>query len=410
MWQRACSFVFIATILFTAGQVSSLAEDVPPKPLKPQLMSAVNESDLRALLPQVDDAELERRLNDPRTLFYTEREMPRCYQDWDAALQGVHAADYNISANDSEPYGNGNLEFPWGAPGGTHRAKHISTFRFIWLPLDEQGHTRPIVWYRNRFSFDRVLGYGWTFPVGTMVGEVLLIDRPDGDRLAFEIRVRTRVEGQWDVDVLRPFPRAEDLAQRITELRPDWYFQPNLQQLLDHLIHPCEMPVATLESGHSQRKVFQQVMAIDSLPPIDDAALVVELLQHTTFRSALAEDWRSENGKRTVAPTTEAEFHVVPANYDAGFIDVDSQSCMRCHDTVNRHVREFQPGRDWYGRVRGCDGIFSFHPFALDAISDNGYSRPVELRQELIDAGWLAAFDPEQHPREIYRRIPGLDE
>jgi hypothetical protein len=306
MWLRTCLLIILANSLF-AVSTTSLAEDDSPKPIKPQLMSAASESALHALLPIVDDTELQQRLNDPRTLFYTEKEMPRCYQDWDAALHGVHLATYNISANDSEPFGNGNLEFPWGSPGGMHRAKHVSTFRFIWLPLDEQRKTLPVVWYRNRFSHDRVLCYGWTFPVGTIVGEVLLIDRPDGGRIAFEIRVRTRVEGQWDVNVLRPFPRAEDLAQRITELRPDWNVQPDLQQLIAHLTQPIEMPVGTLQSGHPQRKVFEQVMAIDSLPPIDDPALVVELLRDTTFRSVVGEDWRTDaNGKRTVAPTTDA--------------------------------------------------------------------------------------------------------
>src|SRR5262249_58882101 len=125
----------------------AVAAALPPTPAI-RLMSAAKERNLRRLLPQVDDEALSRVLGDRSLMLYTEDEMPRTYQIWDGQLQGVHLASYNISANHSEPYGNGNHEFPWGTPAGTHRTRDVSSFRFIGLPRDERGQLRPIVWYR----------------------------------------------------------------------------------------------------------------------------------------------------------------------------------------------------------------------------------------------------------------------
>ncbi len=185
-----------------------------------RLMSEAKERNLRRLLPSVDDEGLRRVLADPSLILYTDNEMPRAYQVWDGQLQGVHLASYNISANESEPYGNGNHEFPWGAPAGTHRAGKASSFRFIHLPRDERGKLRPIAWYTRHLPGDTTSSYAWIFPVGAVVGEVLLIDGPDGYSYTYEVRLRFRKRDRWGVDVFRPFPTAEDLARRIRELRP----------------------------------------------------------------------------------------------------------------------------------------------------------------------------------------------
>jgi hypothetical protein len=132
---------------------------------------------------------------------------------------------------------------------------------------------------------------------------------------------------------------------------------------------------------------------------------------NTTFQSAEGVTWRiGTNGVTTAAPSTDASFHIVPAKYDAGFIDVDSASCIRCHSTVNQNVDRFQGGRDWYGRIRGSDGIFSFHPFDPSSISYNGYPNSVRMRDEMIEAGLLERFDPDRHPNSIYHDVPDLVE
>jgi hypothetical protein len=110
-------------------------------------------------------------------------------------------------------------------------------------------------------------------------------------------------------------------------------------------------------------------------------------------------------GRRaTHAPTTQAAWHIIPRNYDAGFIAVDQASCARCHASVNRHVDEFDYGRDWYGRVRGSDRIFSFHPFDPSCVSSNGFPSGAQMRGELLRAGLLEKFNSARHAPQFYQR------
>jgi len=377
-----------------------------PTGTAPHLMSDAKEQRLRKLLPHVDDPNLQKILQDQRLILYTEAEMPRAYQEWSGSLQGVHSAYYNISANGSEPYGNGNREFPWATPAGTQRTKGVEAFRFVWLPRDTNDRPRPVVWFRKRLRGDTSDGYAWTFPVGAKVGEALAMTGPDGYAYTFEMRVRTREYGFWDVDVYRPFPTAADLAKRIKTLRPDWQNQPNLLAAVEHLEQPLEMKVSTLADKQPAQRTFAATMGVDMLPSLNDDRLVGELLSGTVFRNVSGEVWRqSPSGVKTYAPTTTAAFHIVPANYDAGFVQVDSTSCMRCHDSVSKPVTDFNPGRDWYGHIRGSDGILSFHPFAPESVSDNGYGRAIKMRAEFEKAGVIAKYDPAQHPAKMYQTL-----
>lgn len=378
----------------------------------PQLMSADRERELRRLMPLIDDDDLQGVLEDPRLILYTDREMPPAYQHWVGQLQGVHSPDYNISAVNSEPFGNGNREFPWNAPAGTHRAQSVTSFHFLHLPRDDRGQTWPVVWYRKRLPGDVSVGYAWTFPVGTVLGEVLCIRSPAGRDYAFELRLRVREAAEWEVDVFRPFPNAKDLALRIRQLRADWEQNQSLVKLVRHLEEPLQMQERTLTDKQPIADgVFRERMGIDTLPPVNDDALVTALLTLTRFRSARGQVWRtSADGTFTCAPTTSARFHIVPAQYDGGFVEVDRVSCMRCHETANQHVTRFNAARDWYGRIRGSDGIFSFHPFDPASVSYNGFGTAVHMRRELTESGALAAYDAARHPRHIYCQIPDLPE
>jgi hypothetical protein len=374
-----------------------------------RLMSAEKEQRLRAMLPHVADSDLRKVLADPRLILYTEAEMPRAYQFWNGQLPGVHNANYNISADGGEPYGNGNREFPWGHPAGTHRTEKVEAFRFLWLPVDKDGKTQPVVWHRKVLRGDSNQGYAWTYPVGAIVGEVLAMPGPDGYVYTFEMRVRTREFGYWDVDVLRPFPTAAELAKKIKDLRPHWETEPNLVRAVAHLEEPLKMRTHTLADSQPAKRTFDQTMGIDTLPALEDDELVGELLTSTTFRSTVGEVWReSPSGVKTYAPTTAKGFHIIPAKYDAGFVQVDRTSCLRCHDSVNKPVSDFNPGRDWYGRVRGSDGIFSFHPFAPESVSGNGYGTTISMRPELEKSGVIAKFDPKVHKNAVYHELKEL--
>ncbi len=376
-----------------------------------QLMSEAKAQRLRTRLPDVEDPKIQKMLNDPALLLYTDAEMPPAYQFWDGELQGVHSVHYNISADGAEPFGNGNREFPWSSPAGMHRTRNTDSFRFIWRPADQQGRPRPIVWYRRRQSNSGVMGYAWTFPIGAVVGEVLSLRAPDGRYLTFEMRIRRREKNDWAVEVFRPFPTSEDLRRRIQELRPQWQQDPALVSFCKHLTQSSKLKQLTLADHQPGARTFSQTMGVDTLPELPDEALTAELLSTTTFRSSLGATWRwDSDGVRAIAPTTNAAFHIVPARFDAGFIDVDRVSCMRCHETANQDVDRFDARRDWYGRIRGSDGIFSFHPFSRSSISNNGIGNRVSMRSEMIRAGVLAKFNAKQHPRAVYTRIRSLIE
>jgi hypothetical protein len=385
--------------------------NAPPTatPVVAKLVSPAKEKSLREYLPKVTDAAIQRVLDDPNLIIYTEEEMPRAYQFWNGANQGVHSAYYNISANGGEPFGNANREFPWGTPAGTHRTKNVRSFRFLLLPRDTEGKVLPVVWYRKQLRGDGQAAYAWTFPIGTVLGEVLSMRSPDGKDYTFEMRIRTRERGDWDVNLFRPFPTAIELSERIKALRPTWADNKQLAEAVAHLEQPLTMTAHTLVDKHPGKRSFQQAMGVDSLPPLGDDALVTELLTTTRFRSALGEAWRKAEGNvKTFAPTTTAAYHVIPANFDAGFIEVDRTSCIRCHESVNESVNAFDGGRDWYGRVRGSDGIFSFHPFAPSSVSGNGYSVGVRMRGELEQAGLIARYDPAKHPATIYHALEDI--
>lgn len=407
------SLAFTAAGLVCLGGAAWAADEAAAEPAeRPRfsLMSAEKEARLRQCLPKVADPLIQKVLDDPQLIFYTDAEMPKAYQFLGGSNHGVHAVEYNISANGSEPFGNGNREFPWNAPGGTHRTSGVRTFRFLSLPKDNEGKPLPVVWFRHRPTGDSAQGYAWKFPVGTLLGEVLLMRAPDGHDYTFELRIRMRHSGEWGVDVFRPFPEAADLVARVKELRPNWSEQPAVAALIEHLEAPAELFQQTLADRHP-RRTFEQTAGIDSLPDVKDDELIKDLLLGTEFKSAAGLNWRrGTNGITAAAPTTAASFHIVPAKYDAGFIEVDSVSCFRCHSTVNQHVDRFQSGRDWYGRIRGSDGIFSFHPFSPSSISYNGYPNTVRMREEMIAGGVLEKFDPSRHHNAIYNDVPELVE
>ncbi|HEY4308383.1 MAG TPA: hypothetical protein VGN12_02925 [Pirellulales bacterium] len=403
----------VASIVLTTSTARSMT-DAPPAEAKREalvrLMPEKSEKRLRDYLPKVADPEVQAIFEDPQLIVYTDREMPKAYQFWNGQMPGVHRASYNISANGSEPFGNGNREFPWGAPAGTHRAKNVWSFRFLRLPRDEEGKIHPVVWYHTRQVGDGQKGYGWRFPAGAVVGEVLMMRGTDGRDYCFEVRVRFREVDDWAVDVFRPFPRSEDLADRIKELRPEWEKAENLKSAVSLLTSATNLPERKLVDSHP-RKSFQQSMGVYVLPSLEDDQLVRELLTETTFKSALGNPWsEGANGPVAAAPTTEASFHIVPAKYDAGFVEVDRASCMRCHQTVNQPVSKFEAGRDWYGRIRGSDGIFSFHPFDPNSISGNGYPVPVRMRSELVSAGVIEQYDAKKHDKLRYAQVPYLVE
>lgn len=317
-------------------------------------------------------------------IFFDERVMPPAYQDWDGALQGIHSPSYNISAVRSEPIGNANREFPWGSPAGLHESSNFKAFRFVVFP---EG--KSILWWRERLGGDSSRGtFIWQYPAGTTFGEILLVTAPEGGDWTFELRTRTRTDKGWTMNAFRPFTKRAELAERVKELAPDWRDRPELVKLVEGQAERED--VQRLVNQHSLI-TFDAIALVTHLPAIDHD--LVRRLLDMPFKSALGQEWTAKDGVEAFAPSTDAPFHIVPRNYLGGFVEVSSASCMRCHDSTLKHARDFQPFRDWYGRVRGSDNIFSFHIFDLGSISYNGFGREPRLRQELVNAGLLKHWD-----------------
>lgn len=318
-------------------------------------------------------------------IFYNNDVMPPAYQDFDGALQGIHSPSYNISAVRSEPIGNANREFPWGAPAGLHDSPNFKAFRFVSIPKGE-----AIYWYRQRLPRDTSASFVWQYPAGTTFGEILMVTDPEGYDYTFELRTRTRNEKGWTMNSFRPFTTQAELAARVKKLVPGWKDKPELVQIVTGE-SAREEKVLRLTNNHDL--ITFDATALQTHLPAIDHDLVRKLLD-TPFKSALGQEWKkSEEGNEAHAPTTEAAFHIIPKNFKGGFVEVSSTSCMKCHDSTLKHARDFQGARDWYGRVRGSDNIFSFHIFEPGSISPNGISRQPVVRQELVNAGLLKHWD-----------------
>ena len=309
-------------------------------------------------IPSSRDGVLNRISNNPKLLVYTEKEMPKAYQDFAGALPGIHSPSYNISADKPrELYGNPNVEFPWGSPAGTESVPddEFSTFKFLLLPED-----RPIHVSRKYLTGDSRPTHVWRFPDGTLVGEVLQIYYK-GEYFTFEVRLRHKEEGRWKSTSYRPFE--------------------NLQQFKSFCIVNGEDLLLEKKTVKQSHQLFEGEVVTTSLGKVSDD-LVKKALRRP-FVSVHDREW----AEGAYAPTTDVSFHIVPKGFKAATVEVSSKSCMRCHESTLKHASDFDFRRDWYGRVRGSDGIFSFHPFDPSSISYSGIYQGETIRKSFIDSG-----------------------
>lgn len=341
-----------------------------------QLVDAQTRQSYIDSLPRIADTELAEKLTDHRVLWYTEDEIPRAYQ----FQGGVHSAYYNISVFDPLGHGNANREFPWDHPGGIlSSASRVTEGRYgvhgIWLPPG-----KPIVYFRERDAWH------WLFPVDAVVFELLALHH-NGRQYPWQIRVRVRERDAWGVDLLAPFGSLQELVARCQELRPG--------QTFDQLASSPITERTVSDTKHPRRAFPTVAMRLHELPELP-TDLVAELLTSTPFESMLGAPWH---------PTTASPFHIVPAMNRSGIVGGDRESCMRCHEHTNLSVDVFHASRDWYGNVRGSDGIFSFHPFGRSCISPNGMNRAVSFSHALTRAGVIAPLNRARHGPETYSRI-----
>jgi hypothetical protein len=79
---------------------------------------------------------------------------------------------------------------------------------------------------------------------------------------------------------------------------------------------------------------------------------------------------------------TASDFSIVPKNFIGGFIPVNNESCMRCHEDAGNVVNLVGDTR-W--RLQGSDAIFSFHPFAPESLDRDIRFNPILLQAGLLE-------------------------
>lgn len=243
-------------------------------------------------------------------------------------------------------------DFPWSHPGGTHRCVGVTDSKFVWFPPDRDilVYDRvPIMGangidYRGRLRrVQRDTAPMWTYPKGTMFGEILYYRGHP-----FEVRIREKITKEhgvdsWDVDIFKPYPTAADLLKVLPKDDPTAV----------HLRTDGRLVRKTLKARHRTEQSFDKSAWTDTLPKTN---MDYRILLNKTFESSMGEYWDED----CVAPTTEQEGHIVPPRYDGAFVGNDPTSCRNCHEHVGKHVSNFDLFRDWYGLVQGSDGIFSY--------------------------------------------------
>lgn len=415
------------TILLFVGWVSTAQATGPCEPptnpptgltTKPgfmDFMEAEELSPLKAALPQVANPDVQKALKNPNTMWYDEDSMVFLYQDSIETVVGGRAncVGRKVGERNKDNPAIGKLlnffgpdyrfRFPFRTAAGTDNVTNKRVINF-WLPPRHQGKLLPVRWWR-----DGTRGrWSWTFPAGTLFGEVLYQKGPNGKWYVFEIRTRERYRDGWAVDVFRPFSSAVQLADGIIRKRPAWAMDPNLRKVVQHLETNSNLKPHQMVSP-AFGKVFPPVKgALDVIPEIKDWQLVVELLSSTPFRSTQGEIWKENGSLETYAPSSQGNFGIVPKGYEMGMIPVNEVSCTRCHQETGRRLREFEFDIILYGEVWGEDQIFTWHLFEphsriYDTWDDADGSRKLNSRMQqagLLQKGKPSTTDP------LYKPMP----
>lgn len=364
-------------------------------------------------------------LESPRTLFYDKQSLTPGYQDSfgdnvvapigfrpntidpgliDLAVPGGHAQIFSEV---------GVFHFPFGHPiGPVTRVAVVDFWRLPDAAGDADAYQPVVHWQRDPNGYTHRIE--WMFPKGTVFGELMFVD--DGGQLyPFEIRTRTRTLTGWEVDALRPFPTADDLATALETRRadrPEWASSAAIDaliaQLRDGALSPFRVAATHFPGAFPARDA-----GIDRLPALtgSDAELIHDLLLTTPFRSARGAYWKQADGLTAWAASASGAGSIVPAGYNAAAVEVSEQSCDSCHQDAGRPFETWYDNILAYGELWGNDETFTWHPFTLANFVDAqgkvvnfNYDNRV-IRADFEAAGLIVPYQPAQHPATLYQRI-----
>jgi hypothetical protein len=254
----------------------------------------------------------------------------------------IHWRRYNIAAN-PDPHGNGNLGFPWRT-GGIDKSPNARSFVFRKLPAGSS-----ISWWRERDQRGIPdVYYRWRYPPGTVFGEVLEVDKRP-----FEVRVMTRGPVEWDFRVYRPYATRADVAS--------------------HIVSEKTAP-GRLRDTQPDRRVIDESAIVHT---VELSAEGVRDVLARPFQDVTGRVWLERDGQRAYAPAAAKTGQIVPVGFQGHFFG--AQTCRKCHDTTGTPARHFDMRREWYGNIRGSDGVFSFSPFEDSSAARNGASLQVHF-------------------------------
>jgi hypothetical protein len=307
------------------------------------------------IMPSSDDGFLDKIKVNPDLVWYDRETVPPIHQHWRKADIGI-AFEFglvpdkiNISAEKTEPFGNPNREFPWLVTAGTD--EKTSVINFVVLSKEVTMEWKQV----TAGNYDKnwpILT--WTYPIGTIFGEVIFVVDPNNNKIPCEVRIRRKSETGWLATAYRPFPTSDDLRDACLDIdKAD-------REIIINALDKPTTKLLTFKNNHPDLTIIDEKATLEYLPEIKPSS--VKILLNRKFKNALGSEWRKTNPP-THAPTTESNFHIVPKNYEAAAIEVSTKSCSRCHDSVAKEAADFDVKRDWYGHVRGSDAIFTFHPF-----------------------------------------------
>jgi hypothetical protein len=387
------------------------------------LMPADRLSAIAGRIPCVEQGIVRSLIESGRTLWYDNHSLTPGYQDsfGDNVVTPIGFRPNTIDPgliNLAVPGGHqqifsslGIFHFPFGQPIGP--ADNIRVVNFWRLPDDGDAYQPVVHWQRDPNSYTHRVE--WMFPAGTVFGEMIFLEE-DGELHPFEIRTRTRTLTGWEVDALRPFPRASDLVDAIEARRgerPEWMTSANLDALVAQLRDGALLPFA-VQATHFPGAFPRREAGIEKLPELTgtDAELIHTLLRTTAFRSAKNVYWKQTESLSAWAASATGKGSIVPSGYNAAAVEISQESCDSCHRDAGRPFETWYGNILAYGELWGNDEIFTWHPFTLAKFVDaqgkvvNFNYDNREIRPDFKAAGLIEPYQPADHPPSIYKRIP----
>ncbi len=374
-------------------------------PVRDGYVQFIAESELSKMirnLPHVTDPVIDAALHSTNTMWYDEESLVFNYQDSFGNPEGpegirANRVGFDVGNNSNVPdirklteyFEPMKFKFPFAIAAGGKDDSNVFVLNFWLPPRDASGKALPVNWWKNGSHWH------WVFPVGTVIGEMLMMRDPADPQqwFTFEIRSRVRELNQWRTDVFRPFTNALDLAEAIKFARPEWQ-RSDLGALISHLENSQTLTAARLDSRPYEAAVPSIAGFYDYLPETTDHALIKEFLLARVFQSSMNQHWKADGDKRTYAAATKASFHIVPKGFIGGMLENSEASCKRCHDQTSRPLGQLDGKVILYGEIWGEDQTFTWHPFNInsDAFTVSDGSRAENPR--MVQAGLIINRKP----------------